>query len=250
MRTPIHPIHSVSLFVAAAVLLSLPAHVEAAAGTQSVASPGQPAYISPGWPEGVADLVNDRARTSGWNDWFSGWPNDVNHYALKIKDMADLNRLVRLLGAVDCDLREVRLSSVSEPKGLGWVTSLPEGNGIPVMFSIGDQKRVDQWAGRLAGGKFGVMQFEATPVAVPPTLTIFVPNEAVDLGQLEVPQGVVVSAGYCPRQFHKWNMTTEKESQQKPAEKPAADAQPVGEATKLAAEKIDEFLKRRAAQSR
>jgi hypothetical protein len=65
----------------------------AAAGTSVVATKGRATCVSPIWPEGVGELVNDPLRTSGWNSWFTEWPKDVNQYALEIKSTDDLNRL-------------------------------------------------------------------------------------------------------------------------------------------------------------
>ncbi len=238
-------IHCVTA-VAFVFFVSLGSRLDAAAGTSSVATIGSPAYVSPSWPDGVGQLVNDSTRTDGWNDWFSEWPNDVNHYCYQITGMADLNRLVRGLASTKGELRQIRLAPLKEPRGLGWVTSLPKGNDTPVVFSIGDQKRLDEWFGRLRNGKFGVMQFEATPVAVPPTLTIFVQNEAIDLGQLEIPDGIAVTAGYCPRPFHKWNTIREKERKKQRANEPEANAKPVDDATQDAVDQINEFLERLA----
>jgi hypothetical protein len=116
----------------------------AAGGTSVVAAKGQATYVSPTWPDGVGELVNDPLRTSGWNPWFTGCPNDVHHYAFEINSTDDLNRLIARLAAIKTDLQQIRLSHLKEPAGLGWATRLPEGNRIPVIFSIGDQARVEQ----------------------------------------------------------------------------------------------------------
>jgi hypothetical protein len=218
----------------------------AAGGTSTVASPGQPAYVSPSWPEGVAAIVNDPARTSGWNSWFTEWPNDVNQYGFEIKSRDDVNRLIEKLAAVKAPLRQIRLAPLKEPQGLGWVTSLPQGNGIPVIFSLGDQARIDEWYNHVRK-PFGVMEFLDTPVAVPPTLTLFVQNDAIDLDQLKIPDGITVEAGYVPTVFHRANTKQEKERQ----EQAAAPLRVDPEAAKLAPElqaavdKIHAFLKQR-----
>lgn len=98
-----------------------------------------------GWPEGVVKLVNDATRTLGWHDWFSEWPNDVNHYGFEIATTNDLNRLIAKLAAVKSKVLQIRLSYLREPKGLGWVTRLEEGNRIGAIFSLGDQERINQW---------------------------------------------------------------------------------------------------------
>lgn len=181
-------------------------------GTSVVATKGQPAYVSPHWPDGVGELVNDSSRTSGWNSWFSEWPNDVNQYAYEIQSTEELNRLITKLAAVKADLLQIRLTYLKEPRGLGWVTQIPEGNNIPVIFSIGDQARIDQWYKNVRK-PFGVMEFTAAPVAVPPTLTVFVQNESVKLKELKIPKGISVSMGNIPTLFHRSNTKTEKERQ-------------------------------------
>lgn len=205
----------------------------AAGGTSIVASKGQSVHVSAGWPDGVGELVNDPSRSTGWNSWFSEWPNDVNQYAFEIESTDDLNRLAQELAAVKSDLRHIRLSHLKEPNGLGWVTRVPEGNGIAVVFSIGDQARIDEWFKRVRK-PFGVMEFTATPVAVPPTFTIFVQNDSVNLDELRIPEGIDVSLGNVPTVFHKSNTTIEQQR-----EKEAANQDPERE-LELAKQKLDE----------
>lgn len=207
-------------------------HAFASGGTSVIASKGQKAHVAPGWPEGVDKLVNDNSRTSGWNSWFSEWPNDVNQYAFEIDSTTELNRLLVNLAAVKSKLKCVHLSYQPEPSTLGWVTRLPEGNKIPVLFSIGDQSRIDEWYKRVRK-PFGVMEFTGAPVAVPPTLTIFVRNEAVNLSELRIPAGIEVKAGAVPTVFHKSNTKLEQEREKK------AEAQKA-EALKALKKKLDD----------
>jgi len=139
-------------------------------GSDIVATKGQTAFVQETWSKGVAEIVNDPVRTTGWNDWFSEWPNDVNQYALEAQSVEEVNRLIAKLAAVKSDLKEIRLCAMKEPVGFGWLTSVPEGNQIPVMFSIGDQTRPDRGYAHVRK-PFGVMEFEACPIAVPPAVT-------------------------------------------------------------------------------
>lgn len=232
--------------ISCAVIACLPStSLFAAAGTSIIASKGQQAYVNPGWPKGVSDIVNDPARTTGWNDWFSEWPNDVNQYAFEITSMEDLNRLVRKLGESGSKLRQVRLCPIKEPNGLGWTTSLPKGNSIPVLFSVGDQSRIDEWYKHVRK-PFGVMEFIAAPVAVPPTLTIFVQHDLVKLEQLEVPAGITVSEGYAPTVFHRSNTKQEEQAaKEKPQPPKKSSTEPLDEKTRAATERIKTFLKAR-----
>ncbi len=78
----------------------------------------------------------------------SEWLNDVHHHQSVIKSTDDLNRLITRFAALKDDLNQVRLSSQIEPHGLGFIVSMPKGNGIPVIFNIGNQQRVDDWCKR------------------------------------------------------------------------------------------------------
>ena len=91
----------------------------------------------------TVDRVVRLASATGWQPWFNEWPNDVHHYALVIESMDDVNRLIAKLAAVKGDLNQIRLACQIEPRSLGFVTSMPDGNGIPLMFIIGDQKQID-----------------------------------------------------------------------------------------------------------
>ena len=244
----------------------------AAGGTETVATKGQHAHVSPGWPEGVGELVNDPCRTSGWNSWFTEWPNDVNQYAFVIQSTGDLNRLIAKLAAIKTDLRQIRLSYRKEPDGLGWVTRVPKGNGIPVIFSIGDQSLIANWfkhleepvpqsgsvESLLAGipranqteRTFGQMKFVAVPTAVPPTLTIFVQNESVLLEDLKIPKGVEVAVGYVPTVFHKSNTVREQQQEKAATNQDMPDnletlKKKVDDSSSAALDRIEQYLKTR-----
>ena len=215
----------------------------AAGGTSVIASKGQPAHVAEGWPEGVGEIVNDPARTFGCNPWFTEWPNDVNQYAFETVTSDDLNRLIAKLAATKSEVRQIRLCALKEPNGLGWVTNVPEGNKIPVIFSVGNQAQIDRWYERVRK-PFGVIEFTAAPVAIPPTLTIFVQNERVKLDELKIPEEISVSAGDIPTVFHRSNR------KELPVTK--LDLPPPEKSTKLdpdsqaAADKIAAFLKQRS----
>src|SRR5687768_9742220 len=225
-----------------AIVVAAASQVFAISGTMIVASKGQRANVPASWPEGAGAIVNDPARTTGCNSWFSEWPNDVNQYAFDIKGSDDLNRLIEKLAAVKADVRQVRLSYLREPSGLGWVTQVPKGNGIAVIFSIGDQSRIDEWY-KTVRKPFGVMEFTAAPVAVPPTLTIFVQNKAVNLDKLKIPEGITVTSGYVPTVFHRSN--TKQEAAAAKKQDPVAAPGNLDAAAQAAFDSIAAFLKTR-----
>jgi len=235
----------VTFFCVAACFAS--SSVLAGGGTLDIAAKGHPVPVSANWPEGVAAIVNDPLRASGWKPFFSEWPNDVNQYAFEIKNTNELNRLIAKLAATKAELRQIRLSPDKEPNVLGWMTSLPEGNTIPVIFSIGDQSRIDEWY-KTVRKPFGMMEFTAVPVAVPPTLTIFVQNEVVNLDQLKIPAGITVTIGNVPTIFHKSNAKDEEVSKEKATKKVATET--LEPASQVAADRITAFLKKRDASTK
>src|SRR5690606_15488066 len=162
-------------------------------GTTQVAWSGKPVEGVPGWPSGVLELVNDPLRTDGWNPWFSEWPNDVNWYEFKVRDTTEINHLIKKLAAISHDKISVRLNPAKAARALAFTTVLPEKNKTAVVFCIGNQQRLDAWYQRLetsesGARKFGVSTYRHVPEATPPTLTIYVGHEAVDVDRLEIPE--------------------------------------------------------------
>ncbi len=223
------------------LILFASSNLFAAGGTDTIATKGQPVTVSAAWPEGVGAIVNDPTRTTGWHSWFSEWPNDVNQYAFEIASTDDLNRLLEKLAATKSEVRQVRLSCLKEPAGLGWVTRVPKDNNIAAVFSLGDQAQIDEWYKRVRK-PFGKMEFIAAPVAVPPTLTIFVQNEAVNLEKLKIPAGIIATSGYVPTVFHYSNTKDEVKRKEEAARKPVP-SEKLDPAAQAAADKIETFLK-------
>ena len=73
----------------------------------------------------------------GWNPWFSEWPNDVNHYEIKLRGQDDLKQIIQKLVAIRCDVVRIRLDPGKEPGALGFTTVLPKGNDTAAVFAIG-----------------------------------------------------------------------------------------------------------------
>ena len=232
------------LFIGAALVCIVTPKSFAAGGSSIIARKGQDVRVRESWPDGVGALVNDAARTRGWNSWFSEWPNDVSQYGFEIASTDDLNRLIKALASIECKVRQIRLSHLKEPQNLGWVTNLPAGNGIAAIFSIGDQSQIDEWYKHVRK-PFGVMEFLSAPVAVPPTLTIFVQNRVVDLEKLKVPKGVSISVGYVPTVFHRSNTTNERDREKKAAAQPKPERPQLDAQSQKAADSIEAFLKAR-----
>ena len=95
----------VRAFLALVILLTLSSAVPCfgLSFTSIVAQKGRKVSLQDGWPKGVGGIVNDDTRTTGWNSFFSEWPNDVQQFAMEVASMDDVNRLVTKLAAVECE---------------------------------------------------------------------------------------------------------------------------------------------------
>ncbi len=144
----------------------------AAGGTDIVATKGQPAYVQETWPRVLPSLSMTQSHHR-LERLVQRMAQRCESVCPGSQSVEDVNRLIAKLAAVKSDLKEIRLCAMKEPVGFGWLTSVPKGNQIPVMFSIGDQTRLDEWYAHVRK-PFGQIEFEACPVAVPPTLTLFV----------------------------------------------------------------------------
>lgn len=200
-----------------ALLIEITSLAMPAGGTRVIAEKGTPTYGDESWPEGVATLLQHETRGTGWNDWFSQWPNDVNHYEFQVISMDEVNDVIDQFAQIEVaegrPRPEIHLCPAASPNGFGWLSRFPDDRKLSMIFAIGDQERMDQWyesSIQPRGGNFGVLQFEEAPVAVPPTLTLFVGEPAIDLEKLKIPEGVLVREGGLPGQWHSAKMTVRK----------------------------------------
>ncbi|MEZ6054008.1 MAG: hypothetical protein R3C02_21870 [Planctomycetaceae bacterium] len=154
-----------------------------------------------------------------------------------------MNRLLARFAKIESENLQLILTPYEEPSGYGWVGRLPAGNATPIMFSLGDQSRIDQWYERLPEGKFGVMEFEQAPVAVPPSLTLFVGHKLIDLDQLVIPPRIQVRSGNLPTLFDKSHTKQERLDAESP--QPRKTTTPVKPEIPRRTEAINEFIRRR-----
>jgi hypothetical protein len=188
------------LALAAAVILGAPSVVCAIAGFSAVASQDQKLEDNGHWPVKMVGVLNDPARTVGWNFWFSECPNDVNQYAFVAKSTDDLNRILKKLAAVDAKGMTVVLA-LGKEFPVGNFAFLKKGNNAAAVLAFGNQSRINQWyihlkepEGEPGVKKFGVHRYTEPPKAMPPTLTIYVENPAVNVEKLSIPAELTVGA--------------------------------------------------------
>jgi hypothetical protein len=170
-----------------------------------VASITQVAYtnraVAPesGWPEGTLALINDPARTVGWNPWFSELPNDVNYYAFEPRSMDDVNRLVARLAGIKGTTVHLRLNPDAEAARIGYTGDFKWPSNTAAVLAIGNQATLDHWFQRQSETrpgvrKFGLSELSKPPMALPPTLTLYTGQPVVNLQTLQVPKGVTLAA--------------------------------------------------------
>lgn len=189
-----------SFVLASAVLLGAPSVVWAIAGFRAVATEGNRVEENLQWPGKMIDVVNDPARTVGWNFWFSECPNDVNHYAFVAKSTDDLNRVLKKLAAVDARGTTV-IFTLGKEFPVGNFSFLKKGNSAAAVLAFGNQTTINQWYvhlrepdGEPGVKKFGVNRYTEPPKAMSPTLTIYALNPAVDIEKLVIPAAITVAA--------------------------------------------------------
>ena len=181
-----------------AIVSAMPLVAYAIGGTDRIAEPGkrfdeqQARWYD--WPVGTLAMINDEARRYGWHHWFSELPNDGNWFDYEVEDTAEINRLIERMAAI-ASKRHVVVISAGEPP-------THEKVRVAAEFSIGSQRRLDEWYDQLPADKqFGAQKIDKRPSAAPPHLTIYVEHEAVDLDRLEVPKEVDVELlkGHLPK---------------------------------------------------
>jgi hypothetical protein len=149
-----------------------------------------PLDLQSGWPQGVLDILNDKTRTTKMVEkyrWVSA-ANDVSFYGMAIRNMDDVNRLVRYLSAIKSGSPELYLQPEKR-----W----SEGHGEGAFFSFGNQKVLDEWYKNLPEVEPGVRGYAAQRYEKPPTaevrLGLYVDHPAVDLTKLDVPPNVNIT---------------------------------------------------------
>lgn len=188
-----------SLSLAMVLAVAAPSPVWAIAGFSSVAVQDQKLEDNGQWPVKMVDVLNDPARTVGWNFWFSECPNDVNNYVFLAKSPDDLNRILKKLTAVDAKGINVVLA-LGKEFPTGGFSFLKKGNNAAAVLAFGNQTMINAWfmhlkepVGEPGVKQFGVNRYTEPPKAMPPTLTIYVENPAVNVDKLIIPPEITVA---------------------------------------------------------
>jgi hypothetical protein len=160
------------------------------AGTDQVAQKGIAVEMQSGWPAGVLQIVNDETRTTGFHPWFSGGPDDANFYGLAIRNMDNVNRLVRKLAAIDVEGLELDLDPAAGAAHVG---------GEGALFVVGNQEVLNTRYAQLPEvepgvREFGVSRYEKPPTARPPCLFLYIGHPGVDLEKLNVPANINITS--------------------------------------------------------
>lgn len=212
----------VAIILSLTLIVAFARPVDAAGGTDHIAEKGKRvAGTVYGWPAGLEELLNDPARTDGWQPWFTELPSDVRYYDYEINTMGELNRVIARLAEVKADLRQIHLSYERAPQELGRVRGLPEKKQISVVVSFGSQAQLDQWYARVPQ-RAEDMELVFPRQALPLTLTVYVQNEFVKLDELKIQDGLRVTGGLAPTLFHRSKTMLDQLAERELAEESAA----------------------------
>jgi hypothetical protein len=116
---------------------------------------------------------------------------------VNVSSTNDTNRLIKKFASIKASKAQLRLNPGKQPSIA--FTRISQAASGPVVFSLGSQAVIDKWFQRLPEAepgvrKFGVHRYAEPPAARPPTLTVYVGHEAIDLRRLDVPVAVEVVA--------------------------------------------------------
>lgn len=125
---------------------------------------------------------------------------------MQARSVEEMNHLIMKLAAIRNSDSQVRLNPEKEGRSLSFGFQLEEGRRPTAMFSIGDQKKINQWFEHLektlgsdakpVARTFGVHRYTEPPKALPPTLTLYLGNENFDLEKLRFPPNIKVVSDF------------------------------------------------------
>lgn len=141
-----------------------------------------------GWPAGLLPLMNDPRRVRWYHIWHPYAPSDVQRFAYKVREMDDVNALVRLLAAAGPGCRPV--VEISARAGALGLDERP--TGAPVELWVGSQPAIDRWFHGLDATQRQWFHVRRPP-AVSPTLVICAGHPSIDLEKLVVPPSLTVT---------------------------------------------------------
>lgn len=149
------------------------------------------------WPVGTLNLINDDMRIAGWHGFFSEMPNDVYRYGFQCHNAKDVNHLIALLAQIEAEKLTVLLS----PRPYGTMNMICPEPRYAVSFAIGSQKIMNEWFERLPVEEglqrrrvFGLRRYTEVPTATPPTLTVYLGNDRINMKDLRIPAKMRVAS--------------------------------------------------------
>jgi hypothetical protein len=167
---------------------SMVAAAAAMSGTDQLVGEYDPIQEQPGWPRGVLELLQDPTRKVGWNSWFSGQPNDVEHYAFAVRTTQDVQRLLDAFARIDDRRKRVAFDPGRGPRGLGSILFAAKGREWGAVLSVSNRDAV---------ARANVKDVQAGKPAVymssPTVLSIHLGTADVNLTELRIPKDLTLS---------------------------------------------------------
>jgi len=162
--------------------------VAAMSGTDQLVGEYDPIQERQGWPKGVLELLQDPTRKVGWNSWFSGQPNDIEHYAFAVRTTRDAQRLIDAFSRIDDQRKRVAFHPGRGPRGLGDFRFNAKGREWGAVLSVSNRDAVARAnAPDVQAGKLAVY------MSSPTVLSIHLGTADVNLAELRIPKDLTLS---------------------------------------------------------
>jgi hypothetical protein len=146
-----------------------------------------------GFPDNALPLINDWHRFWAWHPWFSELPNAAYFFAYSAATLNDVNELLGYFGEIHAKELVIELDP-SAQSGVERAKSKDKPEPGPLTLCLVSKSALDHWFDHLdekGKKKFGVTE---RPQPSPPTMTIHVGHELIDLEELKLPSNVTVTA--------------------------------------------------------
>src|SRR5687767_2304735 len=168
--------------------IALAAATAAMPGTEQLVGEYDPIQERLGWPKGVFDLLQDPTRKVGWNFWFSGQPNDVEHYAFAVRTTQDVQRLIDAFAKIDDRRKRLAFHPGRGPRGLGDFRFNAKGREWGAVLSVSNRDAVARAnAPDVQAGK------PAVYMSSPTVLDIHLGTADINLAELRIPKDLTLA---------------------------------------------------------
>jgi hypothetical protein len=175
-------------FLAGLASMAMVAAAAAMSGTDQLVGEYDPIQERLGWPKGVLELLQDPTRKVGWNSWFSGQPNDIEHYTFAVRTTQDVQRLIDAFAKIDDRRKRLAFHPGRGPRGLGDFRFNAKGREWGAVLSVSNRDAVARAnAPDVQAGK------PAVYMSSPTVLDIHLGTADINLAELRIPKDLTLA---------------------------------------------------------